>query len=96
MKETSGKYLTVNAFRREFFAVGSRPRRVDVLRWIDAGALPAVEIDGRLYIRDDAAEAFFKSSTATVKSTVDDAKKTISKRRADIIEAREILANYGL
>ena len=95
MKETSGKYLTVNAFRREFFAAGSRPRRVDVVGWIDAGKLPAVEIDGRLYIRDDDAEAFFSASTATVKA-VDDVKATISKRRADILEAREILAGYGL
>lgn len=95
MKETSGKYLTVNAFRREFFAVGSRPRRVDVLRWIDAGALPAVMIDGAVYIKDDDAVAFFNASTATVKA-VDDVKATISKRRADIIEAREILAGYGL
>lgn len=90
------KYMTVNAFRRDFFAAGSRPRRADVVGWIDAGKLPAVEIDGRLYIRDDAAEAFFSASTATVKSTVDDVKATISKRRADIIEAREILAGYGL
>jgi len=88
--------MTVNAFRRDFFAAGSRPRRVDVVGWIDAGKLPAVDIDGRLYIRDDAAEAFFRASTATVKSTVDDVKATISKRRADIIEAREILAGYGL
>lgn len=34
MKETSGKYLTVNAFRRDFFAAGSRPRRADVVGWI--------------------------------------------------------------
>lgn len=88
--------MTVNAFRRDFFAAGSRPRRADVVGWIDAGKLPAVDIDGRLYIRDDAAEAFFSASTATVKSTVDDVKVTISKRRADIIEAREILAGYGL
>jgi hypothetical protein len=88
--------MTVNAFRRDFFAAGGRPRRADVVGWIDAGKLPAVDIDGHLYIRDDAAEAFFSASTATVKSTVDDVKATISKRRADIIEAREILAGYGL
>ena len=87
--------MTVNAFRRDFFAAGSRPRRADVVGWIDAGKLPAVEIDGRLYIRDDAAEAFFSASTATIKA-VDDVKTTISKRRADIIKAREILAGYGL
>lgn len=95
MKETSGKYLTVNAFRREFFAVGSRPRRVDVLRWIDAGALPAVMIDGAVYIKDDDAVAFFRNSAAPTHAA-ETLKKTISKRRADIVEAREILAGYGL
>ena len=52
-------------------------------------------IDGAVYIKDDDAVAFFNASTATVKA-VDDVKATISKRRADIIEAREILAGYGL
>ena len=87
------KYLTVNAFRREFFAAGSRPRKSDVLRWINAGDLRAVMIDGAVFIRDDDAVAFF--DRATINGAGDD-KTRVSDRRARVAAARAALAKYGL
>lgn len=92
---TKFKYLTVNAFRREFFAAGSRPRRVDVLSWIDAGALPAVIIDGVVYIKDDDATAFFNRNAAPT-HTVETARAAISQRKTRIEKARLVLSQYGL
>jgi hypothetical protein len=88
------KYLTVNAFRREFFAAGSRPRKSDVLRWIESGALRGVMIDGIVFIRDDDAVAFF--DRATMQSAGGDDKTRVSDRRARVAAARAALAKYGL
>lgn len=51
-------------------------------------------IDGAVYIKDDDAVAFFRNSAAPTHAA-ETLKKTISKRRADIVEAREILAATG-
>ena len=52
------QYMTIDAFRRDFFAPGSRPTRASVRNWIDEGKLPAIKLDGRVYVRQDHAEAF--------------------------------------
>ena len=54
--------MTLDAFRREFFAPGSRPSRLTVSGWVDAGWLPAIRLDGRVYIRTDHAEAFISGA----------------------------------
>lgn len=56
--------MTIDAFRRGFFADGSRPTRAQVRAWIDAGTLPAIRLDGRLYVREDCAEAFLVGAKA--------------------------------
>ena len=67
------------------------------MRWIDAGTLPAVMIDGVVYIHTDDAAAFFTGAayhTAPAQDTT--GKSAISDRRARIAAARAALAKYGL
>ena len=91
------KYLTINAFRREFFAAGSRPRKSDIMRWIDGGTLPAIKIDGVVYIHTDDAAAFFTGAAYHTAPAQDTAcKNAIFNRRARVEAARAALAKYGL
>jgi len=95
MKENRARYLTLEAFRREFFAVGSRPRRADVKTWVDDGRLRAIEIDGRVYVREDDAQAFLDGSR--VVDHVAERVKNATRERAERIKAaRATLARFGL
>ena len=96
MTTTSGpKYLTINAFRRCFFSDESRPKRAQVVKWIDEGRLAAIIIDGRYYIRDDDAACFFESATAKT-FTHNNAKQAFKDREERLNAARETLARFGI
>lgn len=61
--ETGQELITIDQFRREYFARGARPSRADVRRWATAGTaegarLSAHVIDGRVYVTRAAGAAF--------------------------------------
>lgn len=95
MEENRQRYMTLDAFRREFFAPGSRPTRASVRQWVDDGKIPAVRLDGRLYVREDDVQAFFAGETVRPHA-VDRAKEATQARIARIKAARERLARFGL
>lgn len=59
MTAEHAQYMTLDAFRRGFFAKGSRPSRAQARRWIEQGRLDGVEIDGRVYVTQSSAQVFF-------------------------------------
>lgn len=95
MTEERARYVTLDAFRREYFAAGSRPRRADVKTWVDEGRLRAIELDGRVYVREDDAEAFLNGARVC-DHVVERIKAATHERAARVKAARETLARFGL
>ena len=94
MNDERAKYMTIDAFRRGFFVDGSRPTRAQVRGWIDAGTLPAIQLDGRLYVREDVAEAFLRGAKAPVHQW-ERAKQWVKERRERQEQARATLRTFG-
>ena len=95
MNETRPRFLTIDAFRRGYFAPGSRPRRCDVRGWIDEGRLPAIQLDGRVYVREDDVKAFFAGARIQ-DHAAEKASAAVKARAARIQAARATLAQFGL
>lgn len=89
------QYMTIDAFRRDFFAPGSRPRRCDVRGWIDEGRLPAIQLDGRVYVREDDVQAFFTGARVQ-DHAAEKASAAVKARAARIQAARATLTQFGL
>lgn len=89
------QYMTIDAFRRDFFAPRSRPRRCDVRGWIDEGRLPAIQLDGRVYVREDDVQAFFTGAKVQ-DHAAEKASAAVKARAARIQAARATLAQFGL
>lgn len=67
MEESMTSLLTVSQFIKKYFAVGSRPKKSTVVRWIEKGTcernrLRAQRMDGEYYIPICDAESFMRAS----------------------------------
>ena len=94
MEDSRAKYMTIDAFRRGYFVDGSRPTRAQVRGWIDAGTLPAIRLDGRLYVREDNADAFLRGAQAR-DHEVERARAWVKDRREKQERARASLRRFG-
>ena len=73
--ETGQELITIDQFRREYFARGARPSRADVRRWATTGTaegarLRAHCIDGRVYVTRAAGAAFIDATQAAAPAIV--------------------------
>ena len=95
MNDARAKYMTIDAFRREYFVAGSRPTRASVRSWIESGRLPAIRLDNRVYVRDDHAEMFLQGAKIEER-IVDKAKSKALDWKIRQEQAKEQLRAFGI
>ena len=85
--------ISINEFRKRFFAGTNRPTKFEVIDWIEVGTvegrrLKAIQINGRYYIKENDALDFMNPG--------DPPRRTLASKRLEAQQARIREAKYVL